>query len=153
MSCGYGNNPTSIQFKAAFQSLLCNTVNRKDNGNCLFDDIPVIELTTVYSDCDFDFDFEFDFEKDKYKCDAFVENVLKYISGFIMRTLLKNEFCTYCYAYFKESKDRITCPLIETKQRGGLIKPIRDVVSIVKIANIFFESAKKKIIFPALDQS
>ena len=29
MSCGSNNNPTSIQFKSAFQSLLCNTLNRK----------------------------------------------------------------------------------------------------------------------------
>jgi hypothetical protein len=29
MSCGNNNNPTSIQFKSAFQSLLCNTLNRK----------------------------------------------------------------------------------------------------------------------------
>jgi len=29
MSCGYNNNPTKIQFKSAFQNLLCNSVNRK----------------------------------------------------------------------------------------------------------------------------
>jgi hypothetical protein len=29
MSCGNNNNPSSIQFKSAFQSLLCNTLNRK----------------------------------------------------------------------------------------------------------------------------
>lgn len=29
MSCGSNNNPTTIQFKSAFQSLLCNSLNRK----------------------------------------------------------------------------------------------------------------------------
>jgi hypothetical protein len=29
MACGNNNNPTSIQFKSAFQSLLCNTLNRQ----------------------------------------------------------------------------------------------------------------------------
>ena len=29
MACGNNNNPTSIQLKSAFQSLLCNTLNRK----------------------------------------------------------------------------------------------------------------------------
>ena len=29
MACGSNNNPTCIQFKSAFQSLLCNTLNRK----------------------------------------------------------------------------------------------------------------------------
>ena len=37
MSCGFGNNPTSIQFKAAFQNLLSNTVNKRDNGNLFVD--------------------------------------------------------------------------------------------------------------------
>ncbi len=29
MACGNNNNPTCIQFKSAFQTLLCNTLNRK----------------------------------------------------------------------------------------------------------------------------
>jgi len=29
MSCGLANNPTTIQFKGAFQTLLCNSLNRK----------------------------------------------------------------------------------------------------------------------------
>jgi hypothetical protein len=29
MNLGSANNPTSIQFKAAFESLLCNTLNHK----------------------------------------------------------------------------------------------------------------------------
>jgi len=29
MSCGLNNNPTSLQFKTAFQTLLCNSLNRK----------------------------------------------------------------------------------------------------------------------------
>ena len=54
MSCGFGNNPTSIQFKSAFQNMLCKTVNKSDHGNSLFDEtVNVIDLSTV--DCDFDF--------------------------------------------------------------------------------------------------
>ena len=30
MSLGCGNNPTTTQFKAAFESLLCNSLNRKE---------------------------------------------------------------------------------------------------------------------------
>jgi len=30
MSCGLNNNPTTMQFKTAFQTLLCNSLNRKD---------------------------------------------------------------------------------------------------------------------------
>ena len=31
MSCGFNNNPTTVQFRAAFETLLCNSSNRKVN--------------------------------------------------------------------------------------------------------------------------
>jgi hypothetical protein len=40
-----------------------------------------------------------------------------------------------CYTYLTECNNRVTCPLIDTKQLGGLIYPIADVVEIVKLAN------------------
>ena len=130
MSCGNNNNPTSIQFKAAFQSLLCGTLNRKDNGNCIFDDsLPISELSEV--NC------EFDWNIDNIICDSnnFVDNVLIYISGFIMRTLMQKEKCTFCYTFLKECQNRVSCPLINVKQLGGLVNPISDMVSVVKLAN------------------
>jgi hypothetical protein len=130
MSCGFGNNPTSIQFKSAFQSLLCKTLNKKDNGNCLFDgSLSVLEL------CDVSCELDLNLENIVIENSDFVDNVMIYIAGFIMRTLIRKEKCTFCYTYLKESKDRITCPLIDIKQLGGLIAPIPDVVATVKIAN------------------
>jgi hypothetical protein len=130
MSCGFGNNPTSIQFKAAFQSLLCKTLNKKDNGNCLVDEnLSVLEL------CDVSCDLDLNLESIVIDDSDFVDNVLIYIAGFIMRTLIRKEKCTLCYTYLKESKDRITCPLIDIKQLGGLVTPTVDVVATVKLAN------------------
>ena len=65
----------------------------------------------------------------------FVDNVLIYISGFIMRKLIEKEKCSYCYTYLTECKERVSCQLINFKQLGGLVYPIFDVVSIVEIAN------------------
>ena len=65
----------------------------------------------------------------------FVDNVLIYISGFIMRKLIEKEKCTYCYTYLTECKERVSCQLIHFKQLGGLMYPIFDVVTIVEIAN------------------
>jgi hypothetical protein len=130
MSCGYGNNPTTIQFKAAFQSLLCKTLNKKDNGNCLFDEsLSILELSEV--SCDLDLNAE----NICIQNSPFVENVLVYIAGFIMRTIMQKEQCAFCYTYMKECKNRVTCTLIDKKQRGGLLNPICDVVSTVKITN------------------
>jgi len=52
-----------------------------------------------------------------------------------MRTTIKKEKCTLCYLYLKESKNRVTCPLIDIKQVGGLIYPIKDIVWVVNFAN------------------
>jgi hypothetical protein len=67
--------------------------------------------------------------------DHFVDSVLTYISGFIMRTIIKNEKCTLCFTYLTECKTRVICPLITAKQLGRLIYPISDVVTIVRLAN------------------
>ena len=49
----------------------------------------------------------------------FVDNVLIYISGFIMRKLIEKEKCTYCYTYLTECKERVSCQLINFKQLKG----------------------------------
>ena len=133
MSCGFVNNPTIIQFKAAFQNLLCKTVNRQDNGNCIFDDISVLDLSD--SNCELNFDVNFDSISDVAGDNMFVENILIYISGFIMRTLIKKEPCYICLTHLKECKNRTTCTLIKNKQRGGLMYPLTDIVTIVNLSN------------------
>ena len=132
---------TTVQFKTAFQNLLCKTVNRHDNGNCLFDEqTPILDITTP--DCAFDLPLNVSLSNtsDEPFDPLFVDNVLIYISGFLMRTLVKRESCNFCYTYLIECKDRLSCKLIEKKQRGGLICPVTDVVAIVQLANRKFET-------------
>jgi len=101
----------------------------QDNGNSVFDDtVSVLELSSVSCDLDLSID-------DVPNSDIFVDTVITYISGFIMRTIIKKEKCTFCYTFLKESKNRVSCPLINTKQLGGLIYPIQDIVWIVNFAN------------------
>ena len=139
-SCGSNNNPTSIQFKSAFQSLLCKTLNRTDNGNSYFDEtLSLVDLTSVP-----DVNFDLNLAEILSKENTFTENVLIYMSGFVMKTLLDSEKCTYCRMYLENCKDRVTCHLIENKQRGGLLQPIVDVVAIVKIANSAYDLAIEK---------
>ena len=102
----------------------------KENGNCLFDEnLSVLELSSVNTVKEWSID--------EIICNTtiFVDTVLIYISGFIMRTIIKKEKCTMCYTYLKESTNRVSCPLITAKQLGGLVYPISDVVEIVKLAN------------------
>ncbi len=89
----------------------------------------MLELSSVTCDDDWSID--------NIVCNktAFVDTVLTYISGFIMRTIIRKEKCTFCYTFLTESKQRVTCTLINNKQLGGLIYPISDVVDIVNLAN------------------
>ncbi len=77
--------------------------------------------------------------------DRFLDNILIYISGFIMRSLVSKEKCLLCYAYLTECKQRVTCELINVKQLGGLVYPTIDVLSVVQISNRFLIA--KLIIF------
>ena len=141
---GSNNNPTSNQFKPAFQILSCKTLNRSDNGNSYFDEtISLVDLSSVENRIHFDLDLEWIIGNSENK---FTENFLIYLSGFIMRTLLNNETCMYCMTYLKECKDRVTCSLIENKQRGGLIKPFNCwyIVAMAQVANAAFDRASEK---------
>jgi len=131
MSIGCGNNPTTVQFKSAFESLLCNSLNRKDDGNCMFDStISLPDMSRVQ--CDLNIEIPHDYVPSS---NNFVNNVLIYISGFLMKKLIDTETCTYCYTYLTECKERVSCELIKFKQLGGLQYPIFDVVSLVEITN------------------
>ena len=77
--------------------------------------------------------------------DRFLDNVLIYIGGFIMRSLVAKEKCTFCYTYLTECKERVSCSLINVKQLGGLVYPTFDVVSVIQIANRTFENALKTL--------
>lgn len=143
MSLGCGNNPTTVQFKTAFKSLLCNSLNRKDNGNCIFDDsIAIPDMSSVSCDIDIDIPADYGVQNNK-----FVDNVLIYISGFMMKKLIDSEKCTYCYMYLTECKERVSCELINFKQLGGLKYPTFDVLAVVDISNrkmkLFFQNTLK----------
>ena len=100
----------------------------------MFDkDIGILDLTTV--DCNSDIDINFDDLVDDSSGNMFVDTVLIYISGFIMRTLIKKESCGFCFTFLKECKDRVSCSLINNKQKGGLMYPIVDIVSVVSLSN------------------
>lgn len=76
--------------------------------------------------------------------DKFLDNVIIYISGFLMRKLMDKESCTYCFTFLKENKERVSCELVNFRQLGGLVYPIFDIVTIVHVTNKAFDSAIAK---------
>lgn len=97
----------------------------------MFDDsISVPNMSHI--DCDLNIEIPQDFVHHNKK---FLDNVIIYISGFLMKKLIDNETCTYCYTYLTECKERASCELINFKQLGGLMYPIFDVITVVEITN------------------
>jgi hypothetical protein len=75
-----------------------------------------------------------------YQHSNFINDVA-YISGFIIRKIIKKNVCDKCSVEIEvrssESK------LLDRKNRGGLIKASHDVVQICKIVKTFFRSIIK----------
>lgn len=98
-------------------------------------------MSNVMSNFDLDLEIPTGIVK---KDEKFIENVIIYISGFIMRKLMDKESCTYCFTFLKENKERVSCELVNFRQLGGLVYPIFDIVTIVHITNQALDSALAK---------
>ena len=154
-ACGHNNNPNAQQFKGAFSRILLGALNRTSNGNCHFDDS--FYLLSTSNDVKKEaktIEQGFAFKADEMRLwtqifdeestvNEFTDNVLPYLSGFIQRVVLRTEKCLSCASYLMDEKKMFTCPLIKTKERGGLIKPNREVVRLVTIANTVFQTTLK----------
>lgn len=73
------------------------------------------------------------------RSNRFVDSILTYIAGFIMRKMSEKEKCTLCYTYMKECRERVSSELINVKQLGGLVYPTFDFVTVVRITNRYMK--------------
>ena len=158
---GWNNNPNVLQFKYALrQIIICNSIEPSETGNCTsFDDVlcessglldfqtkrkqnmvsesvPRDDLETLQTKrMMIAIDHEFP--------DSLQDNVLYYISGFIVRSLLKQLQCTVCRSellldvHDPHALRRYSFPVqtkfTQFKQQGGLIFPSLAVLRIVKL--------------------
>lgn len=67
-----------------------------------------------------------------YQHSKYLDDVVAYISGFLVYIITKTILCTLCAGALEINNTYF--PLIERKNRGGLIKPHPDVIEICKIA-------------------
>jgi hypothetical protein len=61
----------------------------------------------------------------------FVEDVCEYIAGFVVRRLLKRLKCDICRQMLVAFPEERTGPFLELRDKGGLVKPSGDVVSVI----------------------
>ena len=154
-SLGNNNNPSCQQFKAAYKRIIIGALNKTDNGNCYFDDsISLLTLGLKCKSATAVVEKRFNFSEEELVIwtrlfdetsliSEYRDSVLIYIAGYIQRVLLRSTQCSTCASFLQNKKLMLTCSLIEVKDLGGLVRPCREVVRVVIMADRVFETAAK----------
>lgn len=159
--CGHNNNPTCIQFMRVFKQLLTHAqVSGSKYANCVAqDDILFLNVTStnIHRDKDDIFTTEetdiVDLNNNNIDHDHgyymhvffevinkdYIEDVLGYIAGFIVRKISKNVSCNTCLMLLYS--DTTFSQLRRLKSRGGLINASADVISLCKLSEITFRES------------
>lgn len=74
--------------------------------------------------------FDYDYLSTLWSLNFYIEDVIKYISGFVVKKLLRSNICDTCSTFL--TADSTDSVLITLKNRGKLIYPSQDVVKIAK---------------------
>ena len=181
---GWNNNPSAVHFKAAWKRLLTHQqIKEVTSGNCTaqtrcpvlamsasicrneqVDVTTVAELRlndTMRDRCDVtqtDTDISLVSDMDLCTLSDYVQNVVVYIAGFVVRSLRKRLMCSECTAVLTLANSSSTsnqndCGLIKTKNRGGLLQPSDDVIRLCKSSESHFRSIMAPGQQPALASS
>lgn len=141
---GFNNNPNAKQFESSYKRLLVrHEIEASERGNCLIDDVQILYASSanksnIISDGIFTEAndtictnvFDHDYLSTLWSLSSYIEDVVKYISGFVIRKLLRSNICDTCSIFLTaKSTDSI---LITLKSRGKLIFPSEDVIKIAK---------------------
>ena len=169
--CGWNNNPNVQQFKYALRSILLrNSIEPSQTGNCthfsdaLCESSGILNISSkrnqhreevqVTDDIDLSAYEAMLIQLDQESPNELLDNVLYYIAGFVVRSLLKSLKCIDCrsallldvddpHALHKDRYPlhaKLTC----FKQNRGLIFPSQSVLKIVKAAEVLF---KNRVLF------
>lgn len=133
---GWNNNPSALQFRYAYRSLLVHAdVRAPDTGNVAPDVegtliLPHLKVHQNRDDEQCDDSHEeaalataagHDYANLAYGLSNFSSEVVQYIGGFIVRVVAKKITCSACTGMLV--KDNITSILIFIRNNGGLIMP------------------------------
>ena len=156
---GHNNNPSPLQLKHTWKRLLMhNDVKNISSGNCTaLDSCPLLRirdnLDALQRDTDVDIDsisylrqsdglnvdvsfVDHDYLPAFNSLSKFVENVVVYIAGYVVRTLTRKIHCEPCRVALYSPDDACGAyfALVQQKDRGGLVKPSTDVIAVCKSA-------------------
>ncbi len=148
---GSNNNPTAREFFSAYRRLLLHHEIRGNGGNCLLQDdtsilsfplkkpklepfnaeqVNDISVVKRYKLAQEYYDHDYTTVYFLPKSSLFKEAIIEYISGFVVRRVSTLLLCPDCSASVSETDDNAAFSLVDTKNRGGLIKANRDVKKV-----------------------
>lgn len=139
---GWNNNPSSKQFESAYKRLLVrNEIQSSVHSNCLEDKIDILYVSSerrqyiepIGSDyIDQELDFDCNFLNDFITLSLYVEDVVKYISGFIVAKLKIKKIveCSACLSQIISDSNSNASTLTFIKNRGSYILPSNEVIKI-----------------------
>jgi len=142
---GYNNNPTVAQFEAAYKAIIIHAeVKSSSNANCMaLDDTSVLRVSSVKKNkedqqtelldllCTAGTNNIGEDVLTVYQHSAFIDDIVAYIAGFVVRKLKKNILCLVCAAELESESSG--SQLLNRKNRGGLVKASNSVIQICRI--------------------
>lgn len=148
---GFNNNPTVSQFESAYKSIIVHTeIKSSSSANCMaLDDTTILRVSSsnskvkntqselLYLLCvagtehlEIE-DLETEDLLSVYQNSDFINDVVYYMAGYVVRRIKKTILCDICA---KELEIELSeSKLLNRKNCGGLIKPSYDVVQLCKI--------------------
>jgi DNA transposase THAP9 len=147
---GFNNNPTALQFMHTYRAMLSRLgVESSKNANvAVFDDEHIeAELFNAHSDVNLECEndgpvvLSNGYELTAIsacKLSQFVKDVCEYIAGFVVKRLINQLKCDVCRQLLVALPDDKTGPFLELRDKGGLLKPSADVVSVVHTTEKLF---------------
>ncbi|CAH0556132.1 unnamed protein product [Brassicogethes aeneus] len=132
---GFNNNPSTMQFQSAYKRLLVRH-EISTAGNCI-SNIPILSKSKreisdkIVNDLEVeDVDVEdHDYCVSNSNISQYVENVLEYMAGYVVKKILDIIECFICKMELLAETDNYV--LINIKSKGGLVSPNVDVVKIL----------------------
>jgi len=162
---GYNNNPNAKQLKQALRGMLCMNTKCINTGNCTEQEgeclTRISALKTLNSICNDDMtaeendeestreDIELDMSVPSEEESSFINNIVTYISGYVVRKICSHSSCSKCICKLMADEKDVEkiasdCSLLLKRDQGGLIVPSHAVISVCKIAENTVRDAKTR---------
>jgi hypothetical protein len=150
------NNPTATQFEAAYKRLLTHAeITTSASANCLpQDDTQILYVSSnsskiIFENNDIDsitfnndpFENEDDDEIIMDTSNNYIADVVDYLCGFVVKKLRKKKSCQICCAVLEDEESNSA--FLRRKDRGGLVRPSKDVINVCRVAELVFRENNK----------